>query len=105
MSFSPRFSLFTTKEKKQEKSPDFTGNIEILKSELAELVEHLRSQEGETNYKDEVVVKLRISGWESTSKNGLGYISGLVSEALPPREEAPAPASSAAPSDFDGVPF
>ncbi len=100
MSFSPRFSLFTAKEKKQEKSPDFTGNIEILKSELVELVNHLQSQEGETNYKDETVVKLRISGWKSTSQNGLNYISGLVSEALPPRDSAPAPAASNDAFDF-----
>lgn len=85
MSFSPRFSLFSAKEKKQEKSPDYTGNIEILKSELDEMIRTLQAQTPETNYKDEEVVKLRIAGWKATSKNGLDYINGKISEPLPPR--------------------
>ena len=89
MSFTPRFSLFTAQEKKQERSPDRTGSVEILKSEVPALIEYLRLQEGEPNYKDETVVKLRIAGWNATSKNGLEYINGSLSAPMPPKASDP----------------
>ena len=73
-----RFSLFTTKEKKSERSPDMSGDIEIPVSQLDELRQHMAG-EAVMNYKDEPVIKLRIAGWNTESKNGVKYINGLIS--------------------------
>ena len=50
------FSLFKSKEKKQENSPDFTGKALFNGTEL------------------------RLSGWGSKSKNGEVYVSGYIEE-------------------------
>ena len=73
-----RFSLFNTKEKKHDRSPDMSGEVEIPVSQLDELRQHMA---GSTvmNYKDEPVIKLRIAGWNNESKNGVKYINGLIS--------------------------
>lgn len=92
--FNANFSLFPTKEKKSEKSPDFTGTIEIPVSELTALRAHL-STEPETNWKDEPVIKVRIAGWKAESKSGLNYINGRVS---PPMQQQ---AASAKDDGFD----
>ena len=62
-------SLFKTKEKKHEKSPDFGGEILID-------VENLKR-----NPDGSILVK--ISGWKLTSKNGLSYISLKVDQWSP----------------------
>lgn len=95
--FSANFSLFPAKEKKSEKSPDYTGTIEIPASELDALRAHLSSTP-ENNWKDEPVIKVRIAGWKAQSKGGLNYINGKVS---PPMEQ---PAASAA-TTTDDAPF
>ena len=78
MADTTRFSLFNTKEKKSERSPDMSGDIEIPMNQLDELRKHFTSP-AVMNYKDEPVIKLRIAGWNTESKNGVKYINGLIS--------------------------
>ena len=78
MAEATRFSLFNTKEKKHDRSPDMSGEIEIPVSQLDELRQHMSTQ-AVMNWNNEPVIKLRISGWNSESKNGLKYIGGLIS--------------------------
>ena len=47
MTFSARFSLFPTKEKTKETSPDVGGNVEILETDVASLIEYLAIQDAE----------------------------------------------------------
>ena len=76
--FNSNFSLFPTQEKKSEKSPDFSGTIEIPVDQINSLVGHLGTKP-ESNYKDEPVVRLRVAGWKTTSKSGKNYVNGKVS--------------------------
>ena len=73
------FSLFPTQEKRSERSPDYSGTIEIPVADIDALVAHLGTQP-ENNWRDEPVVKLRIAGWKATSRNGgKNYINGKIS--------------------------
>ena len=76
--FNSSFSLFPAQEKKSEKSPDFSGTIEIPVDQINSLVGHLGTKP-ESNYKDEPVVRLRIAGWKTQSKSGKNYVNGKVS--------------------------
>lgn len=58
-------SIFKNEDKKNEKSPDYSGNIEL---------------NGQ---------KLRVALWIKQAKNGKAYLGGLVSE------DAPKPAAPA----------
>ena len=77
-----RFSLFSAKEKKSERSPDMSGNIEIPAGEVEAFVTWLRSQQPENNWKEEPVIKLRIAGWNAQAKSGADYINGLISDPM-----------------------
>ena len=72
------FSLFPSQEKKSERSPDYSGTIEIPVDQINALVAHLGTAP-ENNWRDERVVKLRIAGWKATSKAGKDYINGKLS--------------------------
>ena len=72
------FSLFPSQEKKSERSPDYSGTIEIPADQINALVAHLGTAP-ENNWKDEPVLKLRIAGWKNESESGLKYLKGLVS--------------------------
>jgi hypothetical protein len=88
--FSASLSLFPAQEKKSENSPDHTGTIEISEAEIGNLVEYLQKAEREKNWKDEIVVKVRVAAWNSVAKgSGKAYLSGRVS---PPLAQSPAPA-------------
>ena len=76
--FNSSFSLFPAQEKKSEKSPDFSGTIEIPVDQINSLVGHLGTKP-ETDWKDNPVIKLRIAGWKTASKSGKNYINGKVS--------------------------
>ena len=92
------FSLFPTQEKRSERSPDYSGSIEIPAADIDALVAHLGTQP-ESNWRDEPVVKLRIAGWKATGRAGnMSYINGKVSI---PQDQQPAAAAS---SDEE-VPF
>jgi uncharacterized protein (DUF736 family) len=91
------FSLFPTKEKRSDRSPDYSGTIEIPVADIDALVAHLGSQPA-CNWRDEPVVKLRIAGWNATSRNGgKGYVNGKVS--IPQQQQQQAPA------DNEEIPF
>ena len=78
--FSASMSLFPAQEKKSENSPDHTGSIEISAAEIGSLVEYLQNAEKEKNWKDELVVKVRVAAWNSVAKgSGKAYLSGRVS--------------------------
>lgn len=83
--FSYRFSLFAARDRKSDKSPSQTGNIEIPASEVPALIAWLQSAEPEMDWQDNPVVKLRLAAWDTESKAGSHYLSGKVSPPLPPR--------------------
>jgi hypothetical protein len=68
------FSLFKATEKKQEKSPDFTGKAVVNG------------------------IELRLSGWSKKSQSGEVYISGYI------EEPAPKPATTEEVDSFLGSP-
>jgi uncharacterized protein (DUF736 family) len=90
------FSLFPTQERRSERSPDYSGSIEIPVADIDALVAHLGSQP-ESNWRDEPVVKLRIAGWKATSKGGKSYLNGKISIPQDQQQQAPA--------DDDSIPF
>ena len=105
--FNASFSLFASKEKKSEKSPDHTGNIEILADEVQAMISYLQTAEREEDWKGNSVVKVRIASWNSVSKGGLTYQGGKVS---PPRAKSDTPtnqpAAAAVPvAAGDSLPF
>lgn len=78
--FSASMSLFPTEEKKSENSPDHTGTIEVSEAEIGNFVEYLQKADREKNWKDELVVKIRVAAWNSVGKtSGKAYLSGRVS--------------------------
>lgn len=81
--FSLRFSLFPSKEKKSDKSPDASGSLEIQASEVKELVQFLESATPEQDYQGNAVIKLRMAGWKKEMKDGRSYQSGLISAPQP----------------------
>jgi uncharacterized protein (DUF736 family) len=91
------FSLFPTQEKRSERSPDYSGTIEIPIADIDALVAHLGTQP-EANWRDEDVIKLRIAGWKATSKGGKSYVNGKISIPQDQQQQAPA-------DDEDDVPF
>ena len=89
--FSARFSLFPQEEKKSENSPDTTGNIEVLATEIPNLISYLQSAEQSEDYQGNQIVKIRMAGWTKESKTGKRFQSGKVS---PPMSNAPAQANT-----------
>ncbi len=94
--FSARFSLFPQEEKKSENSPDTTGNIEVLATEIPSLISYLQTAEQSEDYQGNQIVKIRMAGWTKESKSGKRFQSGKVS---PPMSNAPAQQQST-PSDL-----
>jgi len=89
--FTAKFSLFPAKEEKSEKSPDSTGSIEIPASELPALIRYLQDPaNAQDDWQGNPAIKIRLAGWNATSKNGLQYVNGKVS---PPMQQAPATSS------------
>ena len=89
--FSASMSLFPTEEKKYENSPDHTGTIEISHGEIGNLVEYLQKAKREKNWKDEIVVKIRVAAWNSVGQeSGKAYLRGRVTPPLPAQSPAPA---------------
>lgn len=86
--FTASMSLFPAQEKKSENSPDHSGTIEFLASDISAVVEYLQTSERSKNWKDEEVVKIRVAAWNSVAKgSGKAYLSGRVSPPLPPKED------------------
>ena len=77
--FKASLVLFPAKEKRNERSPDNSGNLELLTSDIPALLEYLESAEVEENYKGEKIVKLSVATWINEMKDGRKYLKGLVS--------------------------
>jgi uncharacterized protein (DUF736 family) len=91
--FNGKFSLFPAKEKKSEKSPDYTGTLELSMADAMALAEWLTGQPGEQGYNGETIVKVRLAGWKATSRNGMAYLNGKVSPPMPQQASGQASAS------------
>ena len=102
--FEARWSLFQTKEKKSEMSPDFSGNIELPVGEISNFIAYLETAEHVENYKGDDIVKIRLAGWNSVSKTGKQYQSGKMS---PPQEqnEQRQPVAASAPQSWNTAPL
>jgi len=57
--------LMPTKEKKNDKSPDFWGSVHIDKDLLIELVKNRTSE----------LIEIKLDGWKSQSQAGNHYLS------------------------------
>ena len=77
--FTGRLVLFNNSEKKSEKSPDLGGNIEYTLQDAMALAEWITSQEGEQNYRGDMVVKIPVKAWNKQTQSGKDWISGLMS--------------------------
>ena len=79
--FVGKLTMFDAKEKKSERSPDKTGNIEIELAEAVKLAEWLMAQPGEDNYNGDPVVKINVVAWirQSQKNPEFKFISGLIS--------------------------
>ena len=59
--------------------PELTGNISIPKAQLSDFVEYLhwalRTELKTDSYLDDVVVPVKISGWQKESKSGKKFLS------------------------------
>lgn len=89
--FAGRFSLFPAKEKKTEKSPDYSGALELSLDQAMALADWLTAQPGEDGYNGETVVKIRLAGWKARSKGGLNYVNGKVSPGTQQQASAEVP--------------
>jgi len=61
-------SMFLSKQKKTEKSPDFYGSIHIDKDLLIELVKNRNSE----------LIEIKLSAWKKATKNGDPWLSLAV---------------------------
>jgi len=98
--FSIGFAQFTTleEEKRTEKSPDVTGSIEVLATDVKALISFLLTAEREEDYRGDQVVKLRLAGWKGQTRNDKPMLKGKLSEPYRPDSN---PAAVAAPSSID----
>lgn len=87
--FSINFAQFTVKEenKKSEKGPDITGNLEVPAEEVNALISYLQTAERVLNWKDDEVVKIRLAGWQRETKKGDPYLSGKLSAPYVPQDK------------------
>ena len=71
--------LYGDKYDPNKSYPVFTGTVSIPKSQLPALVEYLhwalRTELKTDSYLDDVVIPLKISGWQKESKNGKKFLS------------------------------
>ena len=106
--FSINFAQFTVKEenKKSEKSPDITGNIEVAAEEVNALISYLQNAERVLDWQDKEVVKIRLAGWNREIKKGKNqgdpFLSGKLSSPYVPQDKPAAESKPAADkSNFD----
>ena len=91
--FSINFVQFTTKEenKRTEKSPDVTGNIEVPAEEVNALISYLQNAERVLDWQDKEVVKISLAGWNREIKQGKNqgdrFLSGKLSSPWVPQDK------------------
>lgn len=100
--FSINFVQFTTKEenKKTEKSPDVTGNIEVPADQVDALIHYLQNAERVLDWQDKEVVKISLAGWDNKIKQGKNkgnpFLSGKLSSPYVPQDKPAAESKPAA---------
>ena len=91
--FSINFVQFTTKEenKRTEKSPDVTGNIEVPADQVNALISYLQNAERVLDWQDKEVVKISLAGWDNEIKQGKNkgnyFLSGKLSSPWVPQDK------------------
>ena len=103
--FNASFSLFASKEKASEKSPDHTGTIEVLADEVQAMISYLQTAEREDDWKGNSVVKIRLASWNNISEKGLHYQKGKVSKPMPKSDTPTERPVAAAVAAGDSLPF
>ena len=71
--FKAYFSLFNNDK------PDHLGTMELSLQDAMSLAEWITSQEGEQNFRGDMVVKIPVKGWNKETKSGKPWISGIMS--------------------------
>ena len=99
--FKATLALFPAKKKRSERSPDHSGNIEVLKDEIPALIAYLQSADTEENYKGERIVKLSVGTWINQMRDGREYLKGSVSQ--PMKRDEPTVISPV--TNDDAMPF
>jgi hypothetical protein len=79
-----RGTLWTSKNKKTEKSPDMYGSIAIEREYLMQLI---REQDGDP------LVEVKIDGWRERDKDGNPKVAMKVNTWKPDGQQAPKPQS------------
>ena len=98
--------LYKDKYDPNKNYPAFTGTASIPKKDLPALVEYLhwalRTELKTDSYLNDVVIPIKISGWQKESKNGKKFLSLTYApdyKTLTAAREAKEASQSAAPSD------
>ena len=86
-------ALFTSKDKKSERSPDYDGNLEIGPDTLRYLVQQAKASKDTT---------IRIAGWKKQGKTGTTFLSLKLS--VPQERDEGKPQKSQSSYD-DEIPF
>ena len=103
--FSINFVQFITKEenKRTEKSPDVTGNIEVPADQVNALISYLQNAERVLDWQDKEVIKISLAGWNRQIKQGKNegdpFLSGKLSSPWVPQDKPAAESKPAADSN------
>ena len=101
--FNIGFVQFTQLEedKRTEKSPDVTGSIEVLATDVDALINYLKTAEREEDYRGDEVVKLRLAGWNGMTRKNKPMLKGKLSEPYRPDAKPAATVAASSGGDFD----
>ena len=108
--FSINFVQFTTKEenKRTEKSPDVTGNIEVPADQVNALISYLQNAERVLDWQDKEVVKISLAGWNNEIKQGENkgnyFLSGKLSSPWVPQDKPAAKVEQQQSTAIPGIP-
>ena len=81
--FSASIAVFPREVDNGSKQPNASGDIQVLATEIPDLITYLQQAERQNDYKGNSVVKLRVAMWQGTSKSGGAYLSGKVTAPQP----------------------
>lgn len=81
--FSAQIAVFPREVDNGSKQPNASGDIQVLATEIPNLISFLQQAERENDYKGNSVVKLRVALWQGVSKSGGAYMSGKVTPPQP----------------------
>jgi hypothetical protein len=81
--FSAQIAVFPREVDNGSKQPNASGDIQVLATEIPNLIAFLQQAERENDYKGNSVVKLRVALWQGVGKSGGAYLSGKVTPPQP----------------------